>query len=126
MSDDTKKWSRVAARLQRALGLAPPTLEEAEAEMAKAHEVPISDTEINRIVDAATGADTPASVAPEPDYEWTAEFATDEVAEDMLVLNREAGEEDPEVTQRMEELRKEALSDDEEEDDKTRLAGDGA
>lgn len=126
MSDDARNWLRVAAKLRRALGLAPPSLEEADAEMAEAEETPMSDEEIQGIVDAATGTNTIGSFDPEPDYEWTREFATDEVADEMLVLNREAGEEDPEVDQRIEELRKEALRNGDEEDDETRLEGDGA
>lgn len=122
MSDDAKKWSWVVARLQRALGFALPTIGEAEADMAEAEEVPMSDGEIRRIVEAATATDAPTPVDPEPDYEWTSEFTSEGVEEDMLVLNREAGEEDPEVTQRIEQLRKEALSDDEKEHDETRLA----
>jgi len=126
MSDDTKRWSQVAARLRRALGLAPPSLAEADAEMTEAQEVPMSDKQIRAIVNAATGTNTVGSFDPEPDYGWTSEFAGDEVADEMLVLNREAGEEDPEVDQRIEELRQEALHDDDEEDDETRLEGDGA
>ena len=76
--------------------------------------------------ESTSGTDTPASVDPEPEYEWTEEFATDEVADESLVLARDAGEQDPEVDQRIDELRKEALRDDDEEDDETRLEGDGA
>ena len=48
-------WEWMMPRLRRALGLAPPTIEEAEAEMAKAEAVPMTDEEIERIVDYATG-----------------------------------------------------------------------
>ncbi len=58
MSQNRKKWSQVAAKLRRALGLAPPSLEEADAEMAAAEEAPMSDEEIQRIADAATGTDS--------------------------------------------------------------------
>ena len=47
-------WRTVAPKLRRALGLAPPSLEEAEAEMADAACFPMSDEEIERIVDYAT------------------------------------------------------------------------
>lgn len=126
MSGNPKNWSQVAAKLRRALGLAPPTLGEAETEMAQAEEAPMSDVEISRIVNAATGPDAPASFDPEPDYDWAGEFSTQEVEDEMLVLNRDAGEEDPEVDRRIDELRKEALRDDDEEDDETRLGGNGA
>ena len=125
MSENTNKWSQVVVKLRRALGLAPPSLEEADAEMAAAEEAPMSDEKIQRITDTATGKDAIGAFDPEPDYDWTAEIATDEVADQMLVLNREAGEEDPEVDERIEELRKEALRDDDEEADEARLEGDG-
>lgn len=51
MSYNAKKWSRLAVRLQRALGLSPPTIEEAEAEIAEAEEAPMSNTEISQIMD---------------------------------------------------------------------------
>lgn len=47
-------WQRLAARLRRALGLTPPSLEEADVEMAKAEEAPMSDEEIERIVSGVT------------------------------------------------------------------------
>ena len=52
MGYDVKKWAYVSAKLRRGLGLAPPTIEEAEAEMAEAEEAPMSDEEIERIGDA--------------------------------------------------------------------------
>lgn len=57
MSHNKTKWKCLAARLRKALGLAPPTLEEADAEMAKAEEVPMSDEDIERIVSGATKKD---------------------------------------------------------------------
>ena len=53
MAYDKKAWARLAARLRRALRLAPPTPEEADAEMANAKQIPIGDDEIERIVDRA-------------------------------------------------------------------------
>jgi len=47
-------WAWIAERLRRALGLAPPTLEEADAEMANAEAVPMSDEDISQIVAKAT------------------------------------------------------------------------
>jgi len=51
MAYNMDAWSRLAMRLRRALRLAPPTPEEADAEMANANEVPMSEDEIERIVD---------------------------------------------------------------------------
>ena len=55
MSDEAKKWSWIVAKLQRALGLAPPSLEEADAEMAEAEEVPMSDKEISHFLTFPSG-----------------------------------------------------------------------
>ena len=54
MAVGVNAWPWLAARLRRALGFAPPTHAEADAEMAEADEVPMSSAEIERIVDAAT------------------------------------------------------------------------
>lgn len=51
---DESRWRKLAPRLRRALGLAPPTREEAEREMADAACFPMTDEEIERIVDYAT------------------------------------------------------------------------
>lgn len=119
MSNDAKKWSQAAAKLRRALGLAPPTFEEADAEVAEAQAAPMTNDDIKTIVDAATGEAPVKSPDPQPDYGWTGEFATDDVADEMLVLNREGGEEDPEVDDRVEKHRKEELEDDDEENGQT-------
>lgn len=47
---DTKKWMYIVAKLRRTLGFVPPSLEEADAEMAEAEEFSMSDEEIARIV----------------------------------------------------------------------------
>lgn len=77
-----KYWQQMASELRRALGYAPLTIEEAEAEMAKAEPVPMTDEEIERIVDYATGeTELPPKVRelrriveaapPPPAVEWT-------------------------------------------------------
>lgn len=118
MTDHMKQWPEIAAKLRRALGLAPPTPEEADAEMAQAEEAPMTEEEIDRIVNAATsGTGCPIDEELEVDYSWLNSVETETVSEEMLVLNRNAGEEDPEVKKRLEDLRKKALEDDDEEDE---------
>lgn len=46
------EWEPVAKRLRRALGFVPPTLAEADVEMAGAGESPISDARIQEIVES--------------------------------------------------------------------------
>lgn len=47
-------WKAVAPQMAKALGLGPLAREQADAFMAGAEECPISDTEIDRMVAAAT------------------------------------------------------------------------
>lgn len=51
------RWKRVARKLRRTLGLTPPTPEEADAEMAAAEEVPMSDKKIEAIAKRVTRTD---------------------------------------------------------------------
>ena len=66
MSENTNKWSQVVVKLRRALELAPPSLEEADAEMAAAGEAPMTDEEIQRIADGVTGTDAISAFDPRP------------------------------------------------------------
>jgi len=125
MSDDAKKRAELAARLRKALGLATPSFEEADAEMAAAEEVPMSRDEINRIADAATEGPVDETYQPSTDYSWMRELETDSVSDEMVALHRNRGEEDPEVKRRIEELRKKALENDEAEDDESGLEDSG-
>lgn len=59
MACDVTTWNRLAARLRRALGYMPPTLEEADKEMAEAEEVPMSEEEIQTIVDGVIDGTPP-------------------------------------------------------------------
>jgi len=124
MSDEARQWSRVAGKLRRALGLAPPSWKEADAEMVEAEAFPMTDTEILQIAGGETAHQERDDYELDADYTWANEYANDDVAEDMLVLNREGGEEDTDVDKRVEEHRKEALRDDDKKDDDTRLEGD--
>lgn len=47
---EAEQWLHITTRLRRRLGFAPPTMAEAEAEMAEAGEIPISEAEIERMV----------------------------------------------------------------------------
>lgn len=125
MSDDAKKWSQVVDKLRRALGLAPPSWKEADAEMVKAEAVPMTDEEIERIAGGAKRQEDHENYELEADYTWASEYASEEVAEEMLVLNRDAGDEDPEIDDLVDKHRKEALRDAAEEDDETKLEGRG-
>ncbi len=48
--ENIKTWHQITTRLRQRLGFNAPTLEEAEVEMAEAGEVPISESDIERMV----------------------------------------------------------------------------
>lgn len=113
MSSDTPKWNDVAERLRRAMGLCPPTPNEADQAIANADEVPMSEDEVRDIVSEVTKGKA-QNHSFHPDHSWTEGIDTNAVNDDMLVMNRNPGDEDDEVDKMVEELRREALEDDEE------------
>lgn len=124
MTNEPNNWSEIVAKLRRAMGLAPPSDEEADAAMLSAGEIPMSDEDIEAIARQAIGQKTTRPTL-EPDYSWLGEQAEDEtVDESMLVMNRNKGEEDDEVQRRLKELRRKALeSDDANDDEETNNKG---
>lgn len=60
-------WSRIAPKLQRALGFAPLSWKEADVEMAEAEAVPMTEEEIERIAEYATSQ--PEQPAPAIDWD---------------------------------------------------------
>ncbi len=69
MSDDAKNWQELEAKLRKALGLAPPSAAEADAEMENAEGVHMSREEIERLVERAMRGEKPEpSLAA--DYSW--------------------------------------------------------
>jgi hypothetical protein len=121
MTDDAKAWTELAAKLRKALGLASPTPNNADAEMAAAGEIPMSEAEIARIANAAAGSPSDETIELDTDYSRRNEVETGYVSEEMPVLSRNRGEDDSEVKRRIEELRKKALEDDEGENGESEL-----
>ena len=102
-------WADMAGGLRRKLGLQPPaTPEEAEAQFDTAEEMPLGTNEIDRIV-AHASAIGPSQLDPPDEPEWLDDVDTSSVDQDMLVLNRNVGEQDPEIEAKLCELRREAL-----------------
>lgn len=116
MSSEVPKWSDVAEKLRRAMGLCPPTPTEANHAISTAKELPMSQDEILDIVRAATQGEA-QKASFHSDHSWTEEFDTKAVADDMLVMNRNPGEDDEEVDKKVDELRREALDEDEPSDE---------
>jgi hypothetical protein len=110
-SDADRCWEEVAQKLRRAKGFSIPTPEEAEAELDAALEQPITDEQISAMVEAAVSGEL-ADWTPTPDLSWMGETNDSTIEDELFVLNRNRGEEDPEVDEILEEQRKEALGDD--------------
>ena len=112
MSNEAHNWNTLAEKLRRALGLCPPTPDEANKAIREAGELPMSDDEIARIVQSVTSDDIPPAIF-HPDNSWTGDIDTAGVAKDSrLVMNRNPGDEDEAVDEHVDELRRDALEDD--------------
>jgi hypothetical protein len=110
-------------KLRRAMGLAPPTAAEADAAMANAAEVPMSDYEVRSIVESAVSG-KPVDRELSADFGWTELLNTSEAENEAYAMNRNRGALDEETKKRLEELRKKALEQCGKQDDKGRMAGD--
>ena len=92
------------------------TPEEAEAELKKAKRAPLSKDEIDSLVRRVVSGE----IDEEPvSLRWGEEELDEELAGEVLQLNRNAGDEDADTTKRLNELREELLNDD---DDKNSTA----
>ncbi|MCC7336728.1 MAG: hypothetical protein IT422_16680 [Pirellulaceae bacterium] len=108
-SEADRFWNDMAPKYRAHRGLCPMTPEEADAEYDGATAIPISDSDIKAIVDAATSGNLPAWT---PDQEhWQSDLDTQTVEEEMLVMFREEGETSEETDAIEEELRKRMLND---------------
>ena len=110
MSDTPEKfWESVAPHLQRHLGLHKPSLEEAQAALDAAEDVPLSVEQLRSIAAFAKGK----GPLPEPERKphWLQNLASGLVTPELIpAFNRNAGDDDVSVSELMDELRKEALS----------------
>jgi hypothetical protein len=113
-SDADRLWNELAPKYRRNKGLCRMTPEEAETAFNAAPEVPISDQQLRRMIDAATSESSPEW---QPPTEWTPEEELIDVGEEMAALHREQGEETPETIEIEKQLREQLLSDDTEDED---------
>lgn len=108
-SEADRFWKDIAPKYRAHHGLCPMTPEEADAGFDDAPAIPISDSEIKAMVDAATSGSLPAWT---PDLvRWQPDAYTQYVREDMLAMFREEGEASEETDAIEEELRKRMLND---------------
>lgn len=115
MSTESDPLRRDLGRLRRLKGLCPLTPEEADAELAKTPDDPLSEEEIERLISSATAGALGVG-EPFPEREWDPDDELAGIDEEVLQLNRNAGDEDAEVDQLVDEHLRKALGEDGEED----------
>ena len=110
MSDTPDKiWESVAPHLQRHLGLHEPSLEEAQAAFDAAEDEPLSVEQLRSIAAFAKGK----GPLPEPERKphWLKNITSALSGPELIpAFNRNVGDDDVSVNELMDELRKEALS----------------
>lgn len=116
MSNDIDRaWEELVSKYRRREGLTP-TPEQLEREIAKVDAIPLSEDEIKSIVSIVSSGDVgPTDVTP--DLSWVDEIDTSSVEEGVLQLNRNKGQSDADIEERLEELRKKALEEDSNDED---------
>jgi hypothetical protein len=121
-SEADKFWDEISDKLRQFKGLRPLTPKQAETEFPRVPEEPLSADQIDSIIEAVTTGEL-ASWEPLPQLDWTNALNVDEVTEDVLQLNRNRGENDPETDRLENELRQELLNDNGTEKDEDGMAG---
>lgn len=112
--DAEKRAEEMLHKLRKLKGFCPMTPEEADAAYDAAPADPISDEDIDSIVEFVTSGGK-ASWEPRPDLGWTDDVSTSEVDEDALQLHRNRCEDEGDTTEE-DKLREEMLNDEEDED----------
>ena len=119
--DAEKRAEEMLHKLRKLKGFCPMTPEEADAAYDAAPADPISDDEVESLIDFVTSGGK-ASWEPKPDLGWTEDEDLSNVDEDALQLHRNKGEDDGDSTEE-DKLREEMLSDDEEDEDEDGVDG---
>lgn len=109
-------WDGVAGKLRKAKKFCPLSPEEAEAAFDEAPEVPLSEVEIELIVESAVSGG-PASWEPLAPQDWDADADLEDVAEQARQLHRNKGDEDEDTARAEKDLEEELLRDDDPEED---------
>jgi len=111
-NDLDRFWAELVARV----GPRPLSQEQAEAELAEAPEEPVSEAEIESLVQAVTEG-PPFVSAPSFDERWVPDSELDMAEDAVFQLNRSPGETDPETEQLLDEYRRKGLDDGETDDE---------
>jgi hypothetical protein len=113
--DAEKRAEEMIHKLRKLNGFCPMTPEEADAAYEAAPAVPISEDDIESMIEFVTSGGR-ASWEPRPDLGWADDINTSEVEDDALQIHRNQGEDDGDTTEE-DKLREEMLSDDESQDE---------
>ncbi|QDU57529.1 hypothetical protein [Aeoliella mucimassa] len=113
-------WRELVRRYQR-VEKTFPSAAELERQIEAVQPEPLTENEIDAIVHAVSSGESHAS-EPEPLFDWLADVDTSSVEEGVLQLNRNKGDSDEEIKKRMDEFRKKALE--EHDDDENDLESD--
>ena len=108
--DAEERANEVIHKLRKLKGFCPMTPEEADAAYDATTADPISEDEIDSMIDFVTSAGK-ASWEPVPDLGWTDEVDIETVEEDALQLHRNKGDEEGDTTEE-DKLREEMVVDD--------------
>jgi hypothetical protein len=124
-AEHDKFWKEVQGKLRRALDLHPLCQEESEKEYKKAKAEPLSEQDVDDVLEFVRsmgergGMPAPPEDAEADDEDqegsppkWVDPVSAEMVDEEMLQLNRNAGDKDDETQDLIEKHRREALGDD--------------
>jgi hypothetical protein len=116
MSNEADKfWDDYSKDLRRKKGYCPLTPEEAQTELDSLPDRPLTRDEleeIDEVVDSVTSGEARAWT-PTPEFGAFEDVDTESIAEDVLQLNKNAGEGDEQTDELLRKLRREALTEDE-------------
>lgn len=123
MPDENDRfWGEMAPKLRRAMKLHPLCPEESEKEYKAAEQRPLPDGSLDAMVDSiVSGRDDWNESQDEQPWSDGAD-----IEDQVLQVNRNLGEEDPEVDERVEEHRRKALGQDDEPNKDSSGLDDGA
>lgn len=112
MSSDLDKWWNDSARLLRHLkGYCELTPEQAEAELKKATPIPLSKGDIDSMVRRVLHGET-SDCEHTLQYSWMESEVDEALEEELLQLNRNAGDESEVTKHKLNTLRNQLLNDD--------------
>jgi len=117
MNKEEKFWNRFGGIIRKTRNDCPLTPEEAKKELdalSEDDEEPLTDAEVEQSIEKILTRDFEPKPAA-PDLEWVQGFSAEDVDEDVFALNRNLGDADADVDARVDELRKKAS--DEEDDE---------